>query len=463
MLTVNDVLKGCGNCRLAWDVASATRFDSVTQDSRLAKPGSLFVAIRGERDGHDFIADAYARGARGAIGERLPTSLDWLPAAQRSSFAYFLVPKGLDALQSLAGYWRQAHQIETVGITGSVGKTTAKELIAGLLARRFRVLKNEKNFNNEIGLPLTLLSLRPNHQVAVMEMGMYTLGEITSLCRIAQPRIGVVTNVGPTHLERLGSIERIAQAKSELVQALPTNGLAVLNGDDDRVRRMAQAAPCRVITFGCDQACDLRATDIVSHGLDGIEFTLRWNGHQQRVTTSLLGKHNVYACLAASAVALEMGLTVPEIVAGLERPPQQIRLSVLKGPRGSTIIDDTYNASPASTIAALELLSETKGRRVAILGDMFELGDYEETGHREVGHRAAHCVDTLIAVGDRSRWIAEEARSAGLADVKAVSNRDDVELTLGQGDVVLVKGSRGMRMEDIVNRLMREKYEPADE
>lgn len=454
MVRVADVLRSAADISLAWRVPEELAFRSVTNDSRLARPGSLFVAVRGERDGHDFVADAYARGARGVIGERLIDDLDWLPESARRGFAYFIAPSSLDALHNLASYWRGLHPVRTVGITGSVGKTTVKELTAGVLAGRYRVLKNEKNYNNEIGLPLSLLRLHRGHEVAVLEMGMYSVGEIAALCRVARPEIGVVVNVGPTHLERLGSIERIAQAKSELVQALPATGLAILNGDDERVQKMAGLAKGRVATFGIQPHCDFRATDVVSRGLRGIEFTAVWRDQSIRISTRMLGKHSVYPCLAALAVGLEMGLSPEEAASRLKRPPQQSRLALLKGPSGSIIIDDTYNASPVSVIAALDLLSETRGRRVAILGDMLELGEYEEAAHREVGRKAARSVDVLIAVGERARWIADEARSAGLSRVRAVASRAEVELSLEKGDVVLVKGSRGMRMEEVVARLM---------
>lgn len=455
MLRVADILRGVEGITLAWEVPTDTAFRSVTNDSRLAKRGSLFVAMRGERDGHDFIADAHVRGARGVIGERLLADLDWLPREQRQDFAYFVTENSLAALQDLAAYWRTRHAVDTIGVTGSVGKTTAKELIAHVLAGRFRVLKNEMNYNNEIGVPLTLLGLRRSHDVAVVEMGMYALGEIATLCRIARPRIGVVTNVGPTHLERLGSIERIAEAKSELVRSLPPDGAAILNGDDERVRRMGRLAAARVVTFGFGSECDVRAVDVVSRGLNGVECEIQWAGGRERVVSTLLGKHSVYACLAAFAVGLELRVPADEIVARLRQPPRQIRLSVVAGPRGSTIIDDTYNASPASTNAALEVLGEASGRRVAILGDMFELGDYEESGHREVGRQAAKCADVLVAVGERSRWTAEEARAAGMGDVREFAAREDVDFSPEPGDVILVKGSRGMRMDEIVARLLQ--------
>jgi UDP-N-acetylmuramoyl-tripeptide--D-alanyl-D-alanine ligase len=455
-LNVSEILRGIPNARLAWEPSRQLRFSNVTNDSRLAKAGSLFVALQGERDGHDFIANAYSQGARGVIAEREIDVASWLPAEAQRSFLYVVTSNSLEALQQLATYWRTSHLIPTVGITGSYGKTTTKELVARVLGARFDVLRNEKNLNNEIGVPLTILQLRSRHEVAVIEMGMYALGEIAELSKISQPRIGVVTNVGAQHLERLGSIECIAQAKSELIQALPRDGIAILNGDDQRVRAMATLGPSTVITYGLGEDNTIRATDIVHKGLEGLEFTLAYPEGQARVTTSLLGNHSIYAYLAAAAVGFQMGLSVKEIKERLRRPAQSLRLKLVKGPAGSTIIDDTYNAGPASTIAALDVLSSAQGRRIAILADMAELGDFEEAGHREVGRKAAASVDTLITVGPRARWIAEEAQAHGLVDVRAVSAKQEVDLRLTGEDTVLVKGSRGMKMEDVVAQLLKQ-------
>ena len=449
-------------------------------DSRAAQPGSLFVALRGERtNGNLYVADAFTHGAVAAIVEARATELPgaWVEVGAgdltRSGSPMrpftFIVPDALEALQRLAGYWRAQTTTVAVAITGSVGKTTTKEIVANVLAQRYKTLWSEGNLNNEIGLPLTLLRLTPDHQRVVLEMGMYAPGEITRLCDLARPRIGVVTNVGPTHLERLGSIERIAQAKSELPQALPPaeeGGVAILNADDPRVLAMAGSTRARVFTYGLNPKARLWADAIESQGLDGIRFRCHYNGEAFYVRLPMLGRHSVHTALRGAAVGLADGLSWTEILIGLQVLRGQLRLMVVTGLRDTTLIDDTYNASPDSMLAALNLLGEIANashRAVAVLGDMYELGSYEETGHRLVGGRAAQVVTKLIAVGPRARWIADEALAEGMstADIHPVeSNADAIAVLQGlmrPGDVVLVKGSRAGGMESIVDALSRQK------
>jgi UDP-N-acetylmuramoyl-tripeptide--D-alanyl-D-alanine ligase len=450
-------------------------------NSRAAQPGSLFVALRGERtDGNFYVADAYAHGAVAAIAERhavdqgLPGAWVQAEAGQPALHGApalpltFVVPDSLVALQQVATAWRARMPADAVGITGSVGKTTTKEIVANVLAQRYKILWSEGNLNNEIGLPLTLLRLTPEHQRVVMEMGMYAPGEISRLCELARPRIGVVTNVGPTHLERLGSIERIAQAKSELPQALPPaekGGVAVLNADDPLVRAMAGLTQARVFTYGLNSQAHLWADDIESYGLDGIRFRCHYGAEAFHVRLPLLGRHSVHTALRAAAVGLSDGLSWAEILAGLQVERGQLRLMVVSGLRDTTLIDDTYNASPDSMLAALNLLAEIANaahRAVAVLGDMYELGSYEEVGHRLVGGRAAQIVAKLVAVGSRARWIADEALAEGMsaADVFPVeTNIDAIAVLQGlmrPGDVLLVKGSRAGGMEQIVDALSRQ-------
>lgn len=453
--------------------AEDVRLDHVCIDSRQAREGSLFVALPGERtDGHLYVAQAFAAGAKAALIQRevpgLPTiDLTAAQAPERLEVPIALrVENTLGALQRLAKAYRRDHpHLRVVGVTGSVGKTTAKEAIATVLAQRFVTLKNEGNANNEIGLPLTLLTLMPHHERAVLEMAMYAVGEIALLCDLAQPTLGVVMNVGPTHLERLGSIERIAQAKAELVQALLPEGLAILNGDDPRVRAMSALTSAPVVTFGLGPENDLCAFDVQTLGLGGIVFEIaiqterfpeapRW----ATVHTPLLGSHAVMPALAAVAVGLAEGLCWEEITRGLEKMGSP-RLMPKRLANGALLLDDTYNASPASCQAALDLLASLAGRRIAVLGDMLELGDYEREAHREVGAMCASRVEHLITVGSRARWIAESAREAGLAAsniTEVETNQEALDLLktlLREGDVVLVKGSRGMAMEEIVHAL----------
>lgn len=452
---------------------------NVIIDSRSAQEGDLFVALRGEKtDGHLYLADAFARGARAALAQPkalemglaamaiLPDGALRRPAGAEGGGPYlFIVDDTLAALQKLAGWWRSRMPVTAIGVTGSVGKTTTKEIIANVLAQRFITLRSEGNLNNEIGLPLTLLKLTPRHERVVLEMGMYALGEIANLCRLARPRIGVVTNVGPTHLARLGTIERIAQAKAELVQALPPaaeGGVAILNADDPLVSAMAGRTVARVFTYGLDDTSDLWADEIKSEGLEGIRFRFHYGKEVLHVHLPMLGRHSVHTALRGAAVGLVEGLSWSEIIKGLQQQRGQLRLMVVRGLRGSMLIDDTYNASPASMLAALNLLDDLCNdthRAIAVLGDMLELGAYEEAGHRLVGGRAAQVADKLITVGERARWIADEARAVGMpaTHIYATANKDDaIALLLGlvrEGDIVLIKGSRALAMEAIVDAL----------
>jgi len=455
-LTLADVANGTAPCQVYGTASLDLVFADVVHDSRLARPGSLFVALRGERDGHEFVRDAVGRGASGVLGDHLVPEAEWLAVAAGRPVTYVVVDDSLKALQRLARRWRERQPVEVIGVTGSVGKTSTKEAIAAVLARRFRVLRNEKNYNNEIGLPLTLLTLDETYQKAVLEMGMYAIGEIRDLCALAEPRVGVVTNVGPVHLERLGTIENIARAKTELVESLPADGLAVLNGDDPRVRAMAAKTRARAVYYGFDDANDIRASDVVPRGLAGVRFALHANGRRQEIEMSLPGRHSVYNALAAAAVGLGVGLTWDEVAAALGELSPGLRLVVVPGRNGAVIIDDTYNASPASTLAALDLLAQVPGRRTAILGDMLELGNYEEEGHREVGYRAAEVVESLIVVGERARLIAEAAATRGLRDIAYARTSAEVAYEPRPGEHILVKGSRSMRMEEAVAKLRAE-------
>ncbi len=452
----------------------------VSIDSRQVRRGDLFVALPGEKvDGHLYVGHSFGRGAIAALTHQ-DVSLEVIPNAVvvdmrpglfggcLSEFTYhegtpliIRVENTLTALQCLAAYWRSKFtKLKCIGITGSVGKTTTKELIAQVLGTRFNVLKNEGNQNNEIGVPLTLLNLRPEHEVAVIEMGMYQRGEIALFASLAQPQIGVVTMVAPVHLERLGTIENIAAAKAELVEAIPENGIVVLNDDDDRVRNMASLTHARVITYGLTPRADVWADDIASFGLDGISFKLHQGDEVFPMRVPLLGRHSVHTALRAAVVSRVEGLGWEQILEGFLLPVPQLRLTVAGGPHQSLVLDDTYNASEESTIAALNLLSEINdGPHIAVLGDMFELGDAEESAHRNVGCRAGLVARDVVAVGERAKWIAEEATacSSNKANVYHVSDNVAAIALLKdiikEKSVILVKGSRGMRMEEVVSGL----------
>ncbi len=445
-------------------------FRAVVIDSREVQPGDCFVALPGTRhDGHAFVGDALERGATVALVSRVPESLSVsvvevsaYPTTSVSLPLLLQVPDTLAALQRAAAYWRSRFAPRVVGITGSVGKTSTKEMTAAVLRQRYHTLWSRASYNNEIGLPLTLLHLDATHEVVVLEMGAYVPGDIAALCDIAHPDIGVITLVGVSHLERMGSVERIWEAKSELVRALPATGVAVLNWDDPRVRRMAEVTQARVFRYGLTPEADLWADGVESLGLEGIRFTFHYGQDVIPVHLPWLGQHSVHTALRAAAVGLLLDMEWEAIVAGLQDTEAQVRIMVVPGVRDTKIIDDTYNASPESMLAALNLLAHLDGRRVAILGDMLELGSYEEIGHRRVGARAAEVVDRLITVGERARWIAEEAVAAGMAP-EHVYRAQNVEEAIAQaqawlepGDFVLVKASRALALERVVDALRQE-------
>ena len=439
---------------------TVTGFSDATVDSRRVPPGSLFVALRGERtDGHRHVADAIRAGAAVALVEasrELPSDLD---------AAVVVVPDPLVALQELAAWWRSRQAVRVVGITGSTGKTIAKEITADVLARTFHTLRNEGNLNSESGLPLTLLRLEPEHEVAVLEMSMYTVGEIARLTEIARPEVGVVLAVHPTHLERAGSIERIARAKAELPEALPRDGLAVLNADDARVVAMRDVTAAMTWTFGLGPTADVRAEEVVSRGVAGTEFTLHAPWGVRRLHSATPGRHLVPHALAAAAVAEWLGEPLDEVAAALEAGSSAAhRMAVHEGASGATIVDDTYNASPVSVTAALDFLAETPiasgRRRIAVLGDMLELGPDEEALHRRIGDHAARTADAIVAVGPRGAWIAEGARAGGAAvvleagDAEAAAAILERDLAPAPGDVVLLKASRGIELDRAVDLLL---------
>lgn len=428
-------------------------------DSRRVRAGNAFVALAGERtDGHRFLADAVAAGAAALLVSRPPEGAGALAAL--GEVTVVRVPDPLAALHALAAAWRARFDPLVVGVTGSIAKTSTKEAIAAVLSRRWVTLRNEGNLNNEIGLPLTVLELGPEHEALVVEMGMYTGGEIAALARIARPRIGVVTSVQAVHLARIGTLDAIEAAKGELVEALPADGVAVLNADDPRVARMAARTAARTRTYGFSATADVTAEAVESAGRSGMRFVLRIEGEVRRaVATPALGRHAVHNALAAAAVGLEAGLTLDQVAAGLADGWTAPHRSELVEAGGVLLLDDTYNASPGSMLAALELLATLPGRRIAVLGEMLELGDGHEAGHRSVGAAAAGVVERLVVIGAGAGGIADGARAAGLdpSRITLVPDReaalDLLRPLLADGDVVLVKGSRGAALDLLVDRL----------
>jgi len=445
------------------------RISDVVIDSRQAVEGSLFIALPGERvDGHHYLQAAFDNGAILAlIDQEVEPDLHILdlrpgyfdPGDLKPSLPLCLkVDDTLLALQTIAEYQRMKHPLRTIGITGSVGKTSTKELTASLLSQKFSVLKNPGNRNNEIGLPLTLLELETHHQYAVLEMGFYVPGEIQTLCDIALPHIGVVTNIGTVHAERAGSQEIIAKGKAELVESLPPepNGVAILNFDDHWVRWMAGKTRARTFSYGIIEEADLTASEITTHGLEGVSCTLNYKDHSHQISSPLLGEFSVYTILAATAVSLAEGLDWETIKTGLRKSHFDLRLHHFTLDNEITVLDDSYNASPESTIAALKLLSGLKGRRVAILGDMLELGPYEHSEHYSVGTFTVSAADVLILVGDRSKTIRDAAIEKGFStdDIHwfpdSYQAAKTITCIIENGDVVLIKGSNSMRMDRII-------------
>jgi len=437
-------------------------------DSRQVIPGSLFVALPGERaDGHDFVGAAFQMGASYALVQRdltasFPT-LDLrapLPAGANLEPPLCLrVENSLAALQQIARFWRRKLDLRVIGITGSVGKSSTKEMAAEVLGQRYRTLKSPGNLNNEIGLPLAVLRLGPGYERAVLEMGFYIPGEIAFLCDIAQPIVGIVTNIGSVHAERAGSQEAIFLGKSELVQSLPSEGTAILNFDDPWVRKMEEKTRARVFFYGLSSEADLWADNIQGLGLDGIRFNLHYQNETLNARVPLIGRHSVHTALRAAAAGLVEGLTWQEIFDGLRQGYTQLRLVAVRSQKGALLLDDTYNASPESMLAALNLLDELDGRKIAVLGDMLELGPYEKQGHEMVGLRAARVCEVLLTLGPRARMIAESARRAGMnkANIHEYEESqpiiDWLEKHLAPEHVALLKGSHGLRMDRIVAAL----------
>ena len=439
-------------------------------DSRLVIPGSLFVAIPGEKvDGHDFISEAFNRGASFALTQKeVPASLRTIDLrggqAVEPPFDFppplcLRVDNTITALQQIARFWRRKLDLRVVGVTGSVGKSTSKEMIAEVLGTKYRTLKSPGNLNNEIGLPLTILRLGSGYQRAVLEMGFYVPGEIQFLCDIALPQIGVVTNVGTVHAERAGSQEAIARGKSELVQALPSDGVAILNFDDPWVRKMEEKAKARVFFYGLSPESHLWADQIQGLGLDGIRFRLHYKGETIHTRVPMIGRHSVHTALRAAAVGLNDGLNWQEIFEGFAQGQSQLRLVAVRSKTGALILDDTYNASPESMLAALNLLDEMDGIKYAVLGDMLELGPYEKQGHEMVGLRAAQVAKTLLTLGPRAHLIAESARRAGMKAANIIEFEEAEPIVdwlskhLTSNDAVLIKGSHGLRMDRITAAL----------
>jgi UDP-N-acetylmuramoyl-tripeptide--D-alanyl-D-alanine ligase len=451
-----------------------TTVRGVSTDTRQLRPGDLFFALSGERfDGHRFLGQALEAGATAAVVNQ--ARLSSLPS---SSAPLIHVPDVLHALGDLAAYHRSRHRVRVVGITGSVGKTSTKDLTAAVLAQKYRVLRNPGNWNNEIGVPLTLFRLGPETEIAVLELGMRGSGQIRRLAQIARPECGVITNIGVAHVELLGSREAIAAAKAELLEMLPPDGVGVVNAETEFFEVLAGKAP-RAISYGirpeadvCGRVVESRCTDGEAQppmGIDGGALACTdleiWSRHFEvppfRARILSPGAHHLPNALAATAVGLLYGLDPEQIARGLGSAEiTGMRMERVVTREGVVILNDAYNASPDSMRAALDVLDQAQGRRIAVLGDMFELGHLSEEAHFQVGERAARSrLDLLVTVGDRATGIAEGAIQEGMPVTRIIRCADAAEAietlrhSLRSGDTLLVKASRGMQLETVVHEL----------
>lgn len=458
-MTLRLVAAACGGT-LYGEVNDTKEITGVVIDSRLVQPGNLFIATKGERvDGHQFIPAVFSNGCMAVVCETLPEHLPG-PCIQ--------VKNSIQALQDIAAYYRSRLTIPVIGITGSVGKTSTKEFIAGVLGEKYKVWKTQGNFNNEIGMSLTILGIREEHEIAVLEMGISHFGEMHELSKIARPDICVMTNIGQCHLEYLGDRDGILRAKSEIFDYMKEEGTVCLNGDDDKLRTIQAVHGETPVFFGRQSENDIVATNIKNNGLFGSEAVIEikkdgavWK--QIPVTIHLPGEHMVDNALAATTVGLRLSLSPEEIQAGIESVEPVAGRSNLIQSGSRVLIDDCYNANPVSMKAALELLGTAKSRKVAILGDMFELGEQERQMHAGVGTYAVHAgIDLIICVGILSKSMydaAIEEQTQNKTECQVIWYETKQELLahiqelLTEDDTVLIKASHGMGFTEIVDIL----------
>ena len=472
MFTLNDILQGNDGAVHLHGASSPDPeqiFPAAQHDSRQVGRGDLFVAIKGKHvDAHSFIPEVAQAGAGAALCTE--------PSSEAPpEFLQIVVPDVVQALHATARVRTQRQQNTTlIGITGSNGKTSTKEAVASVLSRKAPTLKTYASYNSELGYPLTLLRLEPEHRYAVLEMGAQSIGELAFLCNtIASPNWAIITNVGAAHLEYFGSQERVAIAKSELVEALPSDGIAILNHDDSNVRNMSEKTRARVLYYGRGESAEVCGSDIGGDMLQGRHFTLSYQGQQVHIQLRLPGEHGVSIALAAAAAGCAAEMSLDDICLALEAlSPARGRCEIKAGPNGSTLIDDTYNANRQSIIAITTAMQGTHlvegGKRWAVLGDIFELGRYARSEHRLSGEALAGVVDYLVAIGDEARYYVEGAIRSGMsagniyyfdADVEnglelEAAKQAGVDLLkkeVKSGDLVLLKGSRGMHMETMLD------------
>ncbi|MCX8130128.1 MAG: UDP-N-acetylmuramoyl-tripeptide--D-alanyl-D-alanine ligase [Clostridia bacterium] len=452
-ITCSQILEATGGTLLSGN--SGTEIDSISTDSRKIQNGTLFIPLVGERfDGHDYIAQSLESGAAAAL-----TQKDMIPIGDK---LIIKVDDTLKALGRIAAYYRGRFNIPFVGVTGSVGKTSTKDMVATVLGQSLNILKTEGNFNNEIGLPLTIFNLDTFHEAAVIEMGMSGFGEISRLTSIVKPHVAIITNIGISHIEKLGSRQNILKAKLEILEGLRENGLVILNGDDNLLFGVKDMLKQRTVLYGMEEGLEYQAYNIKTSGEHGTTFEITIGSKDYVIPVPVPGVHNVYNALAAIAAGVELKIPMEAIIRGIsEFSPSKMRLNIVS--HGDIkIINDTYNASPQSMEAAINVLKDVAGskRTIAVLGDMLEIGDWAFKAHIDVGKYAvSKGIDCIFTVGEEARNIAKGAIEAGadFSNVKTFDNNGDIVKFLKdfkrQNDVILIKGSRGMKMEQIVEKL----------
>ncbi|MDD5167859.1 MAG: UDP-N-acetylmuramoyl-tripeptide--D-alanyl-D-alanine ligase [Syntrophales bacterium] len=458
-LAVTGVIEATRGKLIRGDLQKAKAFKGVGTDSRMISPGGLFVALHGERfDGHDYLDQALEKGAGGLLVHRDD-------GRDRSAVPTILVDDTLVALGDIARDWRNSFPVTVIAVTGSSGKTTTKEMIAGILGQRKNVLKTQGNFNNLIGLPLTILGLNAEHEIAVLELGTNRPGEIARLTEIAGPDIAIITNVGPAHLEGFGSMEGVWREKSDLFRSMPEGGTAVINVDDEYVRLSDSSRAKKIVTFGFGPEAEISASDVLYDGARGASFSLTIDGIKSNVIMHVSGRHNIYNALAAAASAWAAGSPRNEIIQGLANfRPISGRTEIIPLKNGAFVINDVYNANPASVREALRTLQTLRGsgKGVAVLGDMLELGREAEARHRDIGGLLADTgIEYAYLRGRLSQATAAGAIDRGMMVGQIIRFDDPAEIVdsliarIGPGDWILVKGSRQMKMEEVVECLIR--------
>lgn len=448
VLTIKDILRATDGTLVSKSANTAgMEFNGITTDSRKIGEGVLFIPLVGEKaDGHDFIISAIEHGASASLTEK--------PVRKTDGATIIKVNDTRKALGDIARYYKKKYHIPSVAITGSVGKTTTKDLVYAVLAEHYKTHKTPNNFNNDIGLPLTVFGIEAEHEMAVLEMGMNHFGEIEYLADIAMPDAAIITNIGMSHIENLGSREGILKAKLEIAKKFTDKNTLYINGDDEYLKTVS-GLNCKIVKFGMNEDNDVRAKDVVSKGLLGTEFTVVCSAGEFKAEVTQPGVHNVYNALAAVCAGMHFGVSVDECIAGLKNCEYTSQRLEVINHKGMEIINDCYNSSPDSVRAALRVQElSLKSRRVAILGDILEMGEYAAKAHYELGEFVARSgADVLITAGENAKKLAEGASAAGMKNVIVFNNTDEVAAEIpklvGEGDCILIKASHGMKFSAI--------------